>query len=35
MANGSEPFPLSVMLTQHFDQTRKALESYLDFLQKP
>jgi hypothetical protein len=34
MANGSEPFPLSVMLTQHFDQTRKALESYLDFLQK-
>jgi phasin family protein len=35
MANGgSEPFPLSVMLTQGIEQTRKAMESYLDFFQK-
>ena len=35
MANGgSEPFPLSVMLTQGVEQTRKAMESYLDFFEK-
>jgi hypothetical protein len=35
MANGgSEPFPLSAMLTQGIEQTRKAMESYLDFFQK-
>ena len=30
----SEPFPLSAMMTQGFEQTRKAMESYLDFCQK-
>jgi hypothetical protein len=35
MANGSNnPFPLSEMMTQGFEQTRKAMESYLDFFQK-
>ena len=29
-----DPFPLSAMLTQGFEQTRKAMESYLDFFQK-
>jgi hypothetical protein len=32
--SGSEPFPLSKMLTQGIEQTRKAMESYLDFFQK-
>jgi hypothetical protein len=35
MANGSNNrFPLSEMMTQGFEQTRKAMESYLDFFQK-
>ena len=39
MANGSgTPFPLSEMMTQGFEQTRKAMEkameNYLDFFQK-
>jgi len=35
MANGgSEPFPFSVMLTQGVEQTRKAMESYLDLFEK-
>jgi hypothetical protein len=36
MANsgGDNPFPLSAMLTQGFEQTRKAMESYLDFFEK-
>jgi hypothetical protein len=35
MANGgTEPFPLSVMLTQGVEQTRKAMESYFDFFEK-
>jgi hypothetical protein len=29
-----DSFPLSAMLTQGFEQTRKAMESYLDFFQK-
>jgi hypothetical protein len=33
--SGSDnPFPLSEMMTQSFEQTRKAMESYLDFVQK-
>ena len=33
--SGSEtPFPLSAMLTQGFEQTRKAMESYFDLFQK-
>ena len=39
MANGgNEPFPLTEMMTQGFEQTRKAMEkameNYLDFFQK-
>ena len=34
MAVPENPFPLSEMLTQGFEQTRKAMESYLDFFQK-
>ena len=34
MAGGENPFPLSEMMTQGFEQTRKAMESYLDFFQK-
>jgi hypothetical protein len=33
-SSGDNPFPLSEMLTQGFEQTRKAMESYLDFFQK-
>jgi hypothetical protein len=32
--SGSEPFPLSVMLTQGLEQTRKAMENYFDFVEK-
>jgi hypothetical protein len=36
MANGGSdnPFPLSAMLTQGFEQTRKAMEGYFDLFQK-
>ena len=34
MAGSENPFPLSEMLTQGFEQTRKAMESYLDLFQK-
>lgn len=34
MAGSDNPFPLSEMMTQGFEQTRKAMESYLDFFQK-
>ena len=34
MAGSDTPFPLSEMMTQGFEQTRKAMESYLDFFQK-
>ena len=34
MAGSDSPFPLSEMMTQGFEQMRKAMESYLDFLQK-
>ena len=33
-SDGDSPFPLSEMMTQGFEQSRKAMESYLDFLQK-
>ena len=33
-SGGDNPFPLSDMMTQGFEQTRKAMESYLDFFQK-
>jgi len=33
-SSGDNPFPLSEMMTQGFEQTRKAMESYLDFFQK-
>jgi hypothetical protein len=33
-SGGDNPFPLSEMMTQGFEQTRKAMESYLDFVQK-
>jgi hypothetical protein len=33
-SGGDNPFPLSEMMTQGFEQTRKAMESYLDFFQK-
>ncbi len=33
-SGADNPFPLSEMLTQGFEQTRKAMESYLDFCQK-
>src|SRR5512139_1072357 len=33
--SGSDtPFPLSEMMTQGFEQTRRAMESYLDFFEK-
>jgi hypothetical protein len=32
-SGGDNPFPLSEMMTQGFEQTRKAMESYLDFFQ--
>ena len=31
---GDNPFPLSEVMAQSFEQTRKAMESYLDFVQK-
>jgi hypothetical protein len=34
MAGSDNPFPLSEMMTQGFEQTRKAMESYFDFFQK-
>ena len=34
MAGSDTPFPLSEMMTQGFEQTRKAMENYLDFVQK-
>lgn len=33
-SGGDNPFPLSEMMTQGFEQTRKAMESYLDFVEK-
>ena len=33
-SGGDNPFPLSEMMTQGFEQTRKAMESYLDFVQQ-
>jgi hypothetical protein len=33
-SGGDNPFPLSEMMTQGFEQTRKAMESYLDFSKK-
>ena len=33
-SGGDNPFPLSEMMTQGLEQTRKAMESYLDFFQK-
>ena len=34
MAGSDNPFPLSEMMTQGFEQARKAMESYLDFFEK-
>jgi hypothetical protein len=34
MAGSDTPFPLSEIMTQGYEQTRKAMESYLDFVQK-
>ena len=34
MAGSDTPFPLTEMMTQGFEQTRKAMENYLDFFQK-
>ena len=34
MAGSDTPFPLSEMMTQGFEQTRKAMESYFDFFEK-
>ena len=31
---GDNPFPLSEIITQGYEQTRKAMESYLDFVEK-
>ena len=31
---GDDPFPLSEIMTQGYEQTRKAIESYLDFVEK-
>ena len=31
---GDNPFPLSEIMTQGYEQTRKAMESYLDFVEK-
>jgi Phasin protein len=33
-SGGDNPFPLNEMMTQRFEQTRKAMESYLDFVEK-
>jgi hypothetical protein len=33
-SGGDTPFPLSAMMTQGFEQSRKAMESYLDFFEK-
>jgi hypothetical protein len=33
-SGGGNPFPLSDMMTQGFEQTRKAMESYFDFFEK-
>ena len=34
MAGSDNPFPLSEIMTQGYEQTRKAMESYLDFVEK-
>jgi hypothetical protein len=34
MAGSDNPLPLSEMMTQGFEQTRKAMESYFDFFEK-
>jgi hypothetical protein len=34
MAGSDNPFALSEMMTQGFEQTRQAMESYFDFFQK-
>ena len=34
MAGGDNPFPLSEVMAQSFEQTRKAMENYLDLFQK-
>ena len=34
MAGSDNPIPLSEMMTQGFEQTRKATESYFDFFEK-
>ena len=34
MAGSDNPIPLSEMMTQGFEQTRKATESYFDFFGK-
>ena len=34
MAGSDPPFPLSEMMTQGFEQTRKAMENYFDFFEK-
>ena len=33
-SGGDNPFPLNEMMTQGFEQTRKAIESYFDFVEK-
>ncbi len=33
-SGGDNPFPLSEMMTQGFEQTSKAMHNYLDFFQK-
>jgi hypothetical protein len=33
-SGGDNPFPLNEMMTQGFEQTRKAMESYLDLVEK-
>ena len=33
-SGGDNPFPLSEMMTQGFEQARKAIEGYLDFVEK-
>jgi len=33
-SGGDNPFPLSEMMTQGFEQTRKAMENYFDFFEK-
>jgi hypothetical protein len=34
MAGGDNPFPLSEVMAQNIEQTRKAMENYLDFFQQ-